>query len=226
MPIFRQEKGDTPYTRTENVTMQDSRLSWKARGLLAYMLTKPDDWKFYIEELVTHATDGLDSTRAGIKELEKFGYFKRYPVKEKGKIVSWVIDIYEVPQLEKPQMEKPHVENPMLLTNEVLTNDYTNELKTYIDFPIDDVYLKIYYECFVKHFKKSHMKVTESQHHLMVSSMDYLRSCGVEKKGFKSQAVDHFKNLPEGNNGNMLAFIHSFPRRFELDFADWKVIIG
>jgi hypothetical protein len=102
--IFRTEKGNTPFTRTENATMQDDRLSWKARGLLAYMLSKPDDWKFYVEELVKHTTDGENSTRTGIIELEKLGYIKRYPIKEKGKIISWAMDIYEVPLPEIPDV--------------------------------------------------------------------------------------------------------------------------
>ncbi|MCA1295117.1 hypothetical protein LBW89_19065 [Paenibacillus sp. alder61] len=45
----------------------------KARGLLAYMLSKLDSFRFYIDELVRHTTEGKDSIRAGMKELEQLG---------------------------------------------------------------------------------------------------------------------------------------------------------
>ena len=42
---------------------QDKTLSWKARGLLLYLLSLPDDWNIYESELIKHATDGRDSTK-------------------------------------------------------------------------------------------------------------------------------------------------------------------
>lgn len=56
---------------------QDARLSWKARGILGYILTLPDDWAIYLEELSRHAPDGLHSTRTGLLELRRFGYVQK-----------------------------------------------------------------------------------------------------------------------------------------------------
>ena len=67
---------------------------------------------FYREELSRHAKDGLDSLRAGMKELKEYGYLKRFPVRDdKNKIIKWETIIYEVPQND-PVVEKPPVEIP------------------------------------------------------------------------------------------------------------------
>ena len=57
--------------------LNDKNLSLKAKGLLAYMLSLPDDWTFYLEELEKHSTDGMSSLRSGFKELQENGYVTR-----------------------------------------------------------------------------------------------------------------------------------------------------
>ncbi|AJG75985.1 DnaD domain protein [Bacillus thuringiensis] len=156
MATFRVNK-DKNYTTINNTGLKDKRLSWKAKGILAYILTLPDDWVFYREELSRHAKDGLDSLRAGMKELKEYGYLKRFPVRDdNNKIIKWETIIYEVPQNdpveekppveippeekppeekppeekppeEKPPVEKPPVENPELLSTKELN---TKELST------------------------------------------------------------------------------------------------
>ena len=96
MATFRVNK-DKNYTTINNTGLKDKRLSWKAKGILAYILTLPDDWVFYREELSKHAKDGLDSLRAGMKELKEYGYLKRFPVRDdNNKIIKWETIIYEV----------------------------------------------------------------------------------------------------------------------------------
>ncbi|MBJ8022402.1 DnaD domain-containing protein [Bacillus cereus] len=141
MATFRVNKSKN-YTTINNTGLRDERLSWKAKGILAYILSLPDDWVFYMEEISTHAKDGIDSLRVGMKELKKFGYVRRFPVKnEKGKITSWETIIYEVPQVEnphmenplveKPQMEVPFMENPTLLsTKELSTNKQNTNIQS------------------------------------------------------------------------------------------------
>ncbi len=57
MGIIRVEKNRN-YSVINNTGLRDERLSWKAKGILAYILTLPDDWVFYREELATHAKMG------------------------------------------------------------------------------------------------------------------------------------------------------------------------
>ncbi|HDR7713821.1 DnaD domain protein [Bacillus cereus group sp. MYBK108-2] len=129
MGIIRVKK-DSNYSVINNTGLKDERLSWKAKGILAYALTLPDDWTFHISELARHAKDGEDSLRTGFKELKELGYVKRYPVRDGNtkKITRWDTEIYETPQRDMPQMEnqdvvKPYEENQKLLnTNRLNTN--------------------------------------------------------------------------------------------------------
>ncbi|MGH0895143.1 DnaD domain protein [Bacillus cereus] len=129
MGIIRVKK-DSNYSVINNTGLKDERLSWKAKGILAYALTLPDDWTFHISELARHAKDGEDSLRTGFKELKELGYVKRYPVRDGNtqKITRWDTEIYETPQRNMPQVEnqdvvKLYVENQTLLnTNRLITN--------------------------------------------------------------------------------------------------------
>ncbi|MGI8357554.1 DnaD domain protein [Bacillus cereus] len=129
MGIIRVKK-DSNYSVINNTGLKDERLSWKAKGILAYALTLPDDWTFHISELARHAKDGEDSLRTGFKELKELGYVKRYPVRDGNtqKITRWDTEIYETPQRNMPKVEnqdvvKLYVENQTLLnTNRLITN--------------------------------------------------------------------------------------------------------
>ncbi|MGE1052252.1 hypothetical protein ACQGS7_12500, partial [Bacillus sp. GFa4/2] len=131
MATFRVSK-DKNYTTINNTGLRDERLTWKAKGILAYILSLPDDWVFYMEEVAKHSKDKIDSLKSGMKELKEHGYVKRFPVKdEKGKITRWETIIYEVPQgeyplVENPQVEKPLVENPLLLSTDIPNTNNTN----------------------------------------------------------------------------------------------------
>ncbi|AUG88590.1 DnaD domain-containing protein [Bacillus tropicus] len=141
MATFRVNK-DKNYTTINNTGLKDTRLSWKAKGILAYILTLPDDWIFYMEEVTKHSKDGIASLKAGMKELKECGYVKRFPIKgEDGKISKWETIIYEVPQVEKPLVEnqlveKPSVENlpvenqPLLNTKKLSTNKQNTNIQS------------------------------------------------------------------------------------------------
>ncbi len=62
----------------------DSRLSWKACGILDYLLTRPDGWDFYLNDIITRHRDKRDSCRSGLKELKACGYLRLKPRSEGG----------------------------------------------------------------------------------------------------------------------------------------------
>jgi len=76
--IFRVMKNpENPYVMINKTALNDDNLTWKAKGLLCYMLCMPDDWQFYETELVKHSKDGRDSFRSAIKELIVCGYIHK-----------------------------------------------------------------------------------------------------------------------------------------------------
>ena len=44
----------------KNTGLRDRILSWKDKGLLAYLLSLLNDWQIYVEELFNHSRDGID----------------------------------------------------------------------------------------------------------------------------------------------------------------------
>lgn len=80
--IIKKMKGKkTPWALILRSTLQDRLLSWKARGLLAYVLSLPDNWQIYMTELSTHSTDGVSATRAAMRELIKRGYVHSHRIR-------------------------------------------------------------------------------------------------------------------------------------------------
>lgn len=142
---FIREKKERDYTVINNTVLKDERLSWKAKGVFCYLLSLPEDWVIYQSELLKHSTDGRESLRNAINELEEYGYLiidkKR---DEKGHFTA-IYKIIENPnektesgktESENPTRENRHgkteSENPTLLnTNKQNTNKQnTNELNT------------------------------------------------------------------------------------------------
>lgn len=110
MPTIRVEKNSN-YTVMSNYHFMDKRLSWKLKGMLSTMLSLPNDWDYSIAGLTSLSEDGDSATRSGLKELEKYGYLVRKPIREKGKIVDWEYTVFEKPLVENPQLVIPQVEN-------------------------------------------------------------------------------------------------------------------
>lgn len=142
---FIREKKERDYTVINNTVLKDERLSWKAKGVFCYLLSLPEDWVIYQSELLKHSTDGRESLRNAINELEEYGYLiidkKR---DEKGHFTA-IYKIIENPnektesgktESENPTRENRHgkteSENPTLLnTNKLNTNKQnTNKQNT------------------------------------------------------------------------------------------------
>lgn len=116
--IVRVKKRDMPYVILDKTGLHDVRLSWKAKGMLAYLISLPDDWKIHERELATHARDGRDSTRAALKELMDNNYVIRRQLRNddtgaKGRFAEYETIVYETPinpdeipkEFQKPKKE-------------------------------------------------------------------------------------------------------------------------
>jgi len=56
---------------------RDSNISMKAKGLFAYMKTKPPLWDFSCKRISAEMRDSVDAVQTAMKELENFGYLNR-----------------------------------------------------------------------------------------------------------------------------------------------------
>ena len=101
------------YTVLNNGIFRDENLSAKSLGILAKMLSLPDNWEFSETGLCSiFKKDGRSSIRSGLKELEENGYLVRSRVRdESGKLISVEWTVSDQPMLGKPMLENPMLEN-------------------------------------------------------------------------------------------------------------------
>ena len=75
------------YTVSSNTYIEDKTLSCKAKGILLFILSKPDGWNFSAERIANCNKDGIEAIKSGLIELEEHSYLKRSPSKDdKGRI--------------------------------------------------------------------------------------------------------------------------------------------
>lgn len=137
MVVYRVEK-TRDYTVMSNAHLLDPSLSYKAKGLLSLILALPDEWKISMSNLAELSTDGIDSVKAGMKELGASGYVIKNKIRgEGGTFGGWEYVIREMPidanctesgfsPLGAPKVEKPTTENPLTAPfNKILYTPYS-----------------------------------------------------------------------------------------------------
>jgi len=132
MSILRFKKGKkNPYFVMHNSSVNDQRLSWKAKGLLAYLVSKPDYWYVNYKDLVSASTDGITSVRSTLRELQKAGYLIKSQLRhDDGKFGYYDIMIFEQPQSFKsfknsiaPHAGKRHTVTPSTGNGTLINTD-------------------------------------------------------------------------------------------------------
>ena len=122
------------FVTISNAVFSDKTISFKAKGILAYLLAKPNDWQVYIEQLAKASIDGREAVTSGINELIEAGYIYREKViDEKGRFGGMEYFIYEDKlqnQSEKPITEKPISDIPISENATLLNTDYTKTERT------------------------------------------------------------------------------------------------
>lgn len=58
LATFRTIKESGDFVIVHKTFVFDERLSAKAKGILLYFLSRPDDWQIYTSEVVKHMSDG------------------------------------------------------------------------------------------------------------------------------------------------------------------------
>ena len=153
MSIVRSEKTEG-FTVMSNSHLKDRSISLKAKGLLSLILSLPDGWAYTIKGLATLSSDGLDSTRAALKNLEDHGYVVRRQLYDKrGRFAKCEYTVSERPQRSSPSTDLPSLEKPtsakpssrnastvkstLLNTNEEITEESNMDFINYPSINLD-----------------------------------------------------------------------------------------
>lgn len=107
------------FTTIDRETVNDGRLSFRARGILVWLLDKPDDWRCNADDIAAQTTEGRDAVRSALRELQALDYIVRR--REQNELGHWVTvtDVFETPQTERldaddgiPVVGEPGVGSP------------------------------------------------------------------------------------------------------------------
>ncbi|MEB6046008.1 conserved phage C-terminal domain-containing protein [Staphylococcus pseudoxylosus] len=168
MATFRVYKESGNFVTVHKNFIHDPNISWKAKGILLYLLSRPDDWQVYEKELEKHSLDGRDSLKNGIKELETTGYIVRTRKRDdKGRLREYEYSVYEQPNqnglpnvglsnVGKTNTGLSNVGKPVPTNNDFTNNDLTNNNNTNNDGNTMSSSSTVYpYKSIIEHLNQS-----------------------------------------------------------------------
>lgn len=131
---------DLPFTMIPNALLADTSISWKAKGVISYLLGKPADWKARTKDIERHGNGGTTEVITALQELRLAGYARLERHTQKGKVIQFVLRVSNKRKftLDKgarvdisPYAENPYAENPHLVSADVeepvLENQYSTK---------------------------------------------------------------------------------------------------
>lgn len=129
MSILKIEKRTTPYVQIDKTVADDLAISFKAKGLMLYLLSRPDSWKIYISQLAKVSTDGRESVTSAINELIERGYILRTRLtKSDGTFDGYDYRVFESPRVVdsvvgETVIRKPDNGKPVTTNKDCIDND-------------------------------------------------------------------------------------------------------
>ena len=121
------------YTTICNRIFKDRRLSLKAKGLLAMLLSFSDSWKLSISGLEAILKEGKASIRTTMNELIKCGYVEREQIREDGMFLGVNYTVFESPKCDFRKSVFPTSDNQTQVSNNIINNQ-SNKDNSKIDF--------------------------------------------------------------------------------------------
>ena len=118
------------YYKTINLTsLLDKNLSFKAKGLHSYIMTRPDNWQLWSKALFSTSTDGETSVRSAINELIENNYLYRTTIRDKKKkIKAWIYISFSIPtKVNKQLLEKLNLGNLKIDNQDLENQAYSNK---------------------------------------------------------------------------------------------------
>ena len=141
LATFTKKRRERGFTTVDNHFIDDNNLSYKAKGLLLYILRKPDGWTVRINDLIKRdklgnndkRLEGRDAVYGILKELIEKRYLFREEIREKGKFKGYNYIADEIPMTEMPYTDKPDTANPEPINNNKLIKTDCNKQQQVIN---------------------------------------------------------------------------------------------
>jgi len=126
------------YVIVDQAAVEDTRLSWAARGLLAYLLSRPDDWKVLVNDLRKRGNLGRDGIYALLRELRQAGYVRFERNRDaQGRMRGGTYIVSEIPHPASPDVDAPAPAPPRPESTGALPNTDRKKRTTTTTRPTD-----------------------------------------------------------------------------------------
>jgi biotin operon repressor len=121
MSIIRSPRLESNFSVISNSVIRDSRLSYRARGVLLEILSRPDNWRVSGDSLSRGGKEGRDAILTALKELRDCGYIRTVKQRKESGTFETINYVYDTPQQasvtvlptpENPTLVEPHPEKP------------------------------------------------------------------------------------------------------------------
>lgn len=106
MAVFKIKKQKN-YTVMSNYHLQDRNLSYKAKGLLSFMLSLPEDWDYSMKGLVAVSKENIKAIRTILNELKEHGYLEIQQTRGDKGYYKYEYIIREIPLEVEKQQDNP-----------------------------------------------------------------------------------------------------------------------
>jgi hypothetical protein len=109
---FRAHRGG--WVTLDNSAVNDERLSFRARGLLAYLLGRPPGWAFAADRIAkVSPREGREAVLSALTELEAAGYVRRSRIRSACGQVRTITEVAATPDLmPAPEWAQPTPAQP------------------------------------------------------------------------------------------------------------------
>jgi DNA-binding PadR family transcriptional regulator len=208
MSIIHIRKRDNPYVMIDKRPLENEQMSWQAKGMLTYLLSKPANWNVCVEDLINRSKDGKSSVYATLKELEKLGHIVKVAHRENGRITKWIYDVFEEPKSEipedestsrfsrnrKPTSRKSISRKSTTSNNESNNNEFNNNEEADASASKDwnKEFIRVYFEWYQKENGGIDPKLDKGDYAALKTIREYLSA---SKKGNFEAALQSFEYI-------------------------------
>jgi len=119
MEVIREIKNKN-YTTISNQLFKNKGISLKAKGLMAYLLSLPNDWNLSINGIVACSKEGRGAIRNTFTELISAGYIERIQIRDKGKFIGYDYFVFEQPKCYFAETDKSFTDKSIQISKEVI----------------------------------------------------------------------------------------------------------
>ena len=122
--IFRGKlEFENQFTQIHNAWVRDPKLSYKAKGLLTYLLSHEVGYTITISQIIRESGDGRQAVRSALDELIEIGYLETQRTTDRRGYNAGLA--YFIKDPKNPKGENPTLDNPTLDNRTAKENNLT-----------------------------------------------------------------------------------------------------